>query len=97
MIKDCFATVTCGPRTRSQVFTSSMRWPRELLQAGRHRRVRLLAAHLALAPDALVRVQAGAPALVAFAPSVMVLADARAPALLAFAPDALVLADADHH
>ena len=94
MIKDCFATVTCGPCDRSQVFTSSMRWPRELLQAGRHRRVRLLAALLALAPDALVLADARAPALLASVPSALVLADARPPALLAFAPSALVLADA---
>ena len=40
-----------------------MRWPRELLQAGRHRRVRLLAALLASAPDALVLADARAPAL----------------------------------
>jgi hypothetical protein len=46
MIKDCFGSVTCEPCDRSQVFTSSMRWPRELLQAGLHRRVRLLAALL---------------------------------------------------
>jgi hypothetical protein len=62
--------------------------------AGRHRRVRILAALLALAPDALVRADARAPALFAFAPSALVLADARAPALLAFASSALVLADA---
>ncbi len=40
-----------------------MRWPRELLQAGRHRRVRLLAALLACAPDALVLADARPPAL----------------------------------
>ena len=45
-----------------------MRRPRELLQAGRHRRVRLLAALLACAPDALVLADARAPALLAFAP-----------------------------
>ena len=71
-----------------------MRWPRELLQAGRHRRVSLLAALLALAPHALVLADARAPAFLASAPDSLVLADARPPALLAFAPDALVLADA---
>ena len=94
MIQDCFATVTCGPCDRSQVFASSMRWPRKLLQAGRHRRVRLLAALLASAPSALVLADARAPALLASAPLALVLADARAPALLACAPLALVLADA---
>ena len=94
MIQDCFATVTCGPCDKSQVFTSSMRWPRELLQAGRHRCVRLLAALLAFAPDTLVRADARPPALLASVPSALVLADARAPALLAIAPSALVLADA---
>ena len=89
MIKDCFATVTCGPCDRSQVFASSMRWPRQLLQAGRHRRVCLLAALLAIAPSALVLADARAPALLAFAPDALVLADARAPALLAFAFSAL--------
>jgi hypothetical protein len=39
-----------------------MRWPRELLQAGQHRRVRLLAALLASAPDALVLADARPPA-----------------------------------
>jgi len=71
-----------------------MRWPRELLQAGRHRRVSLLAAILAFAPFALVLADARPPALLASAPDTLVLADARAPALLAFAPSALVLADA---
>ena len=71
-----------------------MCWPRQLLQAGRHRRVRLLAALLALAPDALVLADARAPALLALAPDALVLADARPPALLACAPLALVLADA---
>ena len=94
MIQDCFATVTCGPCDRSQVFTSSMQWPRELLQAGRHRRVSLLAAILAFAPFALVLADARPPALLASAPDTLVLADARAPALLAFAPSALVLAEA---
>ena len=61
---------------------------------GWHRRVRLFAALLASAPDALVLADARAPALVACAPLALVLADARAPALLALAPDALVLADA---
>ena len=51
----------CGPCDRSQVFTSSMRWTRELLQAGRHRRVRLLAALLASDPSALVRADAHPP------------------------------------
>ena len=60
MIKDCFATVKCRPCVRSQVFTSSMRWPR---QAGRHRHVRLLAALLASAPDALVLADARPSAL----------------------------------
>ena len=54
-----------------------------LLQASRHRLVRLLAALLASAPDALVRADARAPALLASAPLALVLADARAPALLA--------------
>ena len=67
-----------------------MQWPRELLQAGRHRRVRLLAALLAFAPDALVLADARAPALLALAPLALVLADARAPALLASFPSALV-------
>ena len=71
-----------------------MRWPRELLQAGRHRRVRLLAALLACAPDALVLADARVPVVLACAPSALVLADARAPALLAFASSALVLAEA---
>ena len=71
-----------------------MCWPRQLLQVGRHRRVRLIAALLALAPDALVLADARPPALLALAPHALVLADARAPALLALAPDALVLADA---
>ena len=53
-----------------------MRWPRELLQAGRHRRVRLLAALLALAPLALVLADARAPALLALAPLALVLSDA---------------------
>jgi hypothetical protein len=57
-----------------------MRW---VLQASRHRRVRLLAALLAFAPDALVRADARAPALLALAPSALVLADARPPAHLA--------------
>ena len=93
MIKDCFATVTCGPCDRSQVFTSSMRWTRELLQAGRHRRVLLIAALLALAPDALVLADARPPALLASAPDALVLAEARPPALLAPAPLALVRTD----
>ena len=71
-----------------------MRWPHQLLQAGRHRRVRLLAALLAFAPDALVLADARPPALLALAPDALVLADARPPALLALAPSALVLADA---
>jgi len=79
MVIDCFGSVTSGPCGRSQVFTSSMRWPRELLQTGRHRRVCLLAALLASAPDALVRADARAPALLAFAPFALVLADARPP------------------
>ena len=62
--------------------------------AGRHRRVRILAALLALAPDALVLADARAPALLALAPDALVMADARAPALLALAPLALVLAEA---
>jgi len=45
-------------------------------------------------PDALVRADARAPALLAFAPLALVRADARAPALLAIAPSALVRADA---
>ena len=49
-----------------------MRWPHQLLQAGRHRRVRLLAALLAFAPDALVLADARPPALLAFAPSALV-------------------------
>jgi len=64
-IKDCFGSVTCGPCDRSQVFTSSMRWPRAHLQAGQHRNVGLLAALLALAPSALVRADARLPALLA--------------------------------
>ena len=71
-----------------------MRWTRELLQAGRHRRVLLIAALLALDPDALVLADARPPALLALAPDALVLADARPPALLALAPLALVLADA---
>jgi hypothetical protein len=71
-----------------------MRFSRELLQASRHRRVRLLAALVAFAPDALVRADARPPALLASAPFALVLADARPPALLASAPFALVLADA---
>ena len=78
----------------SQVLTISMRCPRELLKAGRHRRVRLIAALLACAPFALVLADARPPALLACAPLALVLADARAPALLAKAPSALVLADA---
>ena len=74
----------------SQVFTSSMRCSRELLQASRHRRVRLLAAFLALAPFALVLADARPPALLALAPPALVLADARPPALLALSPLALV-------
>ena len=54
---------------------SSMRWPRELLQAGRHRRVRLIAALLAFAPDALVLANARPPALLALAPLAVVLTD----------------------
>ena len=65
-----------------------------LLQAGRHRRVRLILALLAFAPLTLVLADARAPALLASAPSALVLPDARAPALLALAPSALVLADA---
>ena len=86
--------LSCVSCDRSQVFDSSMCWPRKLLQAGRHRRVRLIAALLALAPDALVLADARPPALLAFAPDALVLADARAPALLACVPLALVLADA---
>ena len=71
-----------------------MRCSRELLQAGRHRRVRLLVALLACAPSALLRADARAPALLASAPDALVLADARPRALLACAPLALVLADA---
>ena len=59
-----------------------MRCSRELLQAGRHRRVRLIAALLALAPSALVLADAPPAALLASAPFALVLADARAPALL---------------
>ena len=66
-----------------------MQWPRELLQAGRHRRVCLLAALLASAPDALVRADARAPALLACVPDALVLADALPPALLAYTPLAL--------
>ena len=69
-----------------------MCWPRKLLQVDRHRRVRLIAALLALAPDALVLADARPPALLAFAPDALVLADAR-PALLACAPPALVRAE----
>jgi hypothetical protein len=82
-----------GSCERSHVFTRSMRCPRELLQASRHRRVRLIAALLASASLALVLADARPPALFAIAPPALVLADARAPALLALAPDALVLAD----
>jgi len=82
-----------GSCERSHVFTRSMRGPRELLQASRHRRVRLIAALLASASLALVLADARPPALFAIAPPALVLADARAPALLALAPDALVLAD----
>ena len=64
-----------------------MRWPRQLLQAGRHRRVRLLAALLASASLAVVRAQARPPALLALIPDALVLADARSPALLALAAD----------
>jgi hypothetical protein len=56
---------------------SSMRWPRELLQAGRHRRVRLIATILASAPDALVLADARPAALLASAPLTLVLADAK--------------------
>jgi hypothetical protein len=83
-----------GHVTGHRSFTSSMRCSRELLQASRHRRVRLLAAFLALAPFALVLADARPPALLALAPFALVPADAPAPALLAFAPAALVLADA---
>ena len=90
MIKEGFEPVTCGPCDRSQVFASSMRWPRQLLQAGRHRRVRLLAALLAFAPDALVLADARAPALLALAPLALVLADARprTPCIGSFGADA---------
>ena len=71
-----------------------MRWPRQLLQAGRHRRVRLLAALLAFTPFALVLADARPPALLASAPDALVLADSRTPALLASVPSALVLAHA---
>jgi hypothetical protein len=76
--------------------TCSMRCSLELLQAGRHRFVRLLAALLALAPEALVRADAPAAPL-AFAPVALVRADhlpapARALALLASVISALVLA-----
>jgi len=91
--KLCFV-LAHGSCERPQVFTSSIRCFRELLQAGRHRRVRLLAALLASAPFALVLADARAPALLASAPSALVRADARAPALHACAPFALVLADA---
>ena len=66
----------------------------ELLQAGRHRVVRLLTTLLASAPLALVLADARAPALLALAPDALVRADARSPALLALAPLALVLAEA---
>jgi len=56
-----------------------MRWPRELLQAGRHRRVRLIAALFAFAPEALVLADARPPALLALAPLALVLAVARPP------------------
>jgi hypothetical protein len=49
-----------------------MRFPREFLQAGPHRRGRLLVALLAFAPGALVRADAHALALLASVPSVLV-------------------------
>jgi len=75
-------TIPCG-RAPQPFFASTMPWLLELLQAGRHRLVRLVAALLASAPDPLVRADARAPALLASAPLALVLADARAPALLA--------------
>jgi hypothetical protein len=49
-----------------------MRFPREFLLAGPHRRGRLLAALLAFAPGALVRADAHALALLASVPSALV-------------------------
>jgi len=74
------------PRSPALVATRSLK----LLQAGRHRLVRLLTALLASALDALVRADARPLALLASAPDALARADARAPALLACAPDALV-------
>ena len=87
-------TIHCGRACPKPFFASTMPWLLELLQAGRHQLVRVLAALLACAPDTLVRTEARAPALLASAPSALVRADARPPALLAFAPDALVRAEA---
>ena len=61
---------------------------------GRCRRVCLLAALFAFAPDALTRADARAAALLKFPPDSLVLAAALAIALLAFGPSALLLADA---
>jgi hypothetical protein len=75
-------------------YTSALNTFSELLQPGRHRLIRVLAALLALAPLALVLADAPPPAFLAAAPLALVRADARPPALLACAPDALVRADA---
>ena len=64
--------LSCVSCDRSQVFDSSMCWPRKLLQVGRHRHVRLIAAILALAPLALVLADARPPALLAPAPLALV-------------------------
>jgi len=84
----------CGLCPRVCVLQHSRTSFLELLQAGRHRLVSLLAALFALAPDALARAGTRHPALLACVPFALVRAEARAPALPALAPPTLVLADA---
>jgi len=73
-------TVACLPHTLENESPKSCKvlklrivpWFFELLQAGRHRLVRLLAALLASAPDGLVRASASTSTLLALAPSALV-------------------------
>ena len=70
--KNSPCTGGCAHRLTA-VFTGSMRCTRELLQAGWHRRIRLLAALLASVPSALVLADTRPPALLASVPLSLVL------------------------
>ena len=59
------------------IYTSALNTCTELLQPGRHRLIRLLAALLAFTPLTLMLTDAPPPALLACAPDALVLADAR--------------------